>query len=140
MKRDLTTFSTHEALIGVMLLASMSNGAIRTSELIIIENLINHSPVFADYDISKLRNVYQSLGPLMKTEDGLENFFDHLQAVLPDTLYETAYVMACDVAAAGCTVEQSELRFLEELACHLDLDPLYVSAIEWSAKVRWLKV
>jgi tellurite resistance protein len=136
---DLTGFCAMDVLVGVMILASMSDEVIRTSELVMIEHLIDHSPAFAEYDVLNVRDVSRTLEALMINEDGLDKFFGLLKAVLPDKLYETAYVLACDVVASDGKLEQPELRFLEELAAHLALDPLHVAAIEWATKVRYVK-
>jgi hypothetical protein len=52
-------------------------------------------------------------------------------------LYETAYALAVEVAAADLHVEQEELRFLQLLRDRLDLDKLTVAAIEHGARVRY---
>ena len=56
---------------------------------------------------------------------------------LPPKLHETAYALAVEVAAADLHVEQEELRFLQMLRDHLDIDKLTVAAIESGARARY---
>ncbi|MCP5037618.1 MAG: hypothetical protein GY945_08470, partial [Rhodobacteraceae bacterium] len=55
---------------------------------------------------------------------------------LPKTLRETAYAIACDVAAADGNVKQQELRVLEILRHDLKIDRLTAAAIETGARAR----
>ncbi|HHC28973.1 MAG TPA: 2-dehydro-3-deoxyphosphooctonate aldolase, partial [Rhodobacterales bacterium] len=51
-------------------------------------------------------------------------------------LWETAYALACDVAAADGTLHTPELRLLEEIRYELDIDRLHAAAIERGARAR----
>ena len=55
---------------------------------------------------------------------------------LPERLFETAYALACDVAAADGSLGQGELRLLEEVREELDIDRLHAAAIERGARAR----
>lgn len=140
MAEKLNSFSAQDALVAVMVASSMSDEVIRTTELLMIENLINHSPIFAEYDINNVRSIFNAVQELIKVDNGLDEFFDLVKKALPEKLNETAYVMACDVTAADGKLEQSELRFLEELSFRLSIDHLHVAAIEWAVRVRYMKV
>ena len=61
-----------------------------------------------------------------------------IRDALPDRLWETAYALACDVAAADGTIRQAELRLLEEIRHELKIDRLHAAAIEWGARARHL--
>ena len=50
---------------------------------------------------------------------------------------ETAYLLACEVAAADGEASQAELQFLQDLRIALDLDRLIAGAIERAAKARY---
>lgn len=119
-----------------MVAMSASDEAMRTSELVTIERIVNHLPVFAHYDQSRIREVSQMVLDLFREEDGLDVLFRRIHTFLPDRLNETAYAMACDVAAADGTVRDSELRLLEELRYELDIDRLAGAAIERAARAR----
>jgi tellurite resistance protein len=73
---------------------------------------------------------------LLAREDGLDRLFEILRRDLPPRLYETAYALACDVAAADGTLMDTELRLLEEIRYELDLDRLHAAAIERGARAR----
>jgi hypothetical protein len=73
---------------------------------------------------------------LFEEEDGIEALFGLIRDALPEKLYETAYAMACDVAAADGRLGQGELRLLEEMRYELDIDRLAAAAIEHGARVR----
>ncbi|WP_412099038.1 tellurite resistance TerB family protein [Defluviimonas sp. D31] len=121
-----------------MVTVSVSDEAIRTSELVAIERQVNHLPVFADYDMDAVKEVAQTVYRLMEEEDGLDTLFAMVRDALPERLWETAYALACDVAAADGKLRQAELRLLEEVRHELIVDRLHAAAIEWGARVRHL--
>ena len=128
--------STEDALVAVMVAVSVSDTEIRTAELVQIEQIVNHLPVFAAYDIDRMREVANTVFELFEDEDGLDALFGLMRDALPERLFETAYAIACDVAAADGALTQPELRFLEELRHQLDIDRLHAAAIERGARAR----
>ena len=99
---------------------------------------MNHLPIFADYEMEAVREVTQTVYRLMEEEDGLDTLFAMVREALPDRLWETAYALACDVAAADGTLGQTELRLLEEIRHELNIDRLHAAAIERGARARHL--
>ena len=73
---------------------------------------------------------------LFAEEDGLDALFGLVREALPPKLNETAYALACDVAAADGRLGEAELRLLEEIRYELDLDRLHAAAIERGARAR----
>lgn len=132
----MSEMSAQDALVAVMVAVSVSDETIRTSELVQIEQIVNHLPVFAGYDADRLRQVANTVFELFEEEDGLDALFGLVREALPGHLNETAYAIACDVAAADGALAQPELRFLEELRYALDIDRLHASAIERGARAR----
>jgi tellurite resistance protein len=128
--------SPEDALVAVMVAVSVSDEAIRTAELVKIDQIVNHLPVFGAYDADRTRAVAQTVFELFEDEDGLDALFGLVQEALPERLYETAYAIACDVAAADGALQQTELRFLEELRHALNVDRLHAAAIERGARAR----
>ena len=128
--------SPEDALVALMVAVSVSDAAIRTAELVNIEQIVNHLPVFANYDADRMRSVGNIVFELFEEEDGLDAFFGLITDALPEKLYETAYAICCDVAAADGALAQSELRFLEELRHELEIDRLHVASIERGARAR----
>jgi len=134
----LPSLSPQDALVAVMVAVSASDENIRTSELVAIERMVNHMPIFSTYDIDRIRTVAQTVYALFEEEEGLEALFGLVRDGLPEKLFETAYALACDVAAADGVLYQTELRMLEEIRGELAIDRLHAVAIEWSARVRHL--
>jgi hypothetical protein len=81
--------------------------------------------------------VAEDCGRRLQRTTGLDDILDLVAETLPERLYETAYALAIEVAAADLHVEQEELRFLQMLRDHLEIDKLAVAAIERSARVRY---
>jgi len=134
----LASLSAQDALVAVMVAVSVSDERIRTAELVAIERMVNHMPVFASYDIDRIRRVAKTVYALFEEEDGLDALFGLVRDALPDKFFETAYALACDVAAADGTIRDGELRLLEEIRHELNVDRLHAAAIEWGARVRHL--
>ena len=107
--------SPQDCLVAVMIAVSAADEDIRTSELVKIESMINHLPIFASYDLDRMRVMSQTVFDLFSVEDGLDALFGLLRDNLPERLYETAYALACDVGAADGALTEGELRLLEEI-------------------------
>ncbi|MEY4698335.1 MAG: hypothetical protein RIT14_2763 [Pseudomonadota bacterium] len=133
------SMSPQDALVAVMVAVSASDEQMRTAELVAIQRIVNHMPVFADYDQDRIRTVSQTVFDLFEEEDGLDALFGLIRAALPERLHETAYALACDVVAADGRLRDMELRMLEEVREELAVDRLHAAAIEWGARVRHLK-
>ena len=132
------SLTPQDSLVAIMIAVSVSDENIRTSELVKIQNIVNHLPVFAGYDADRLSQVSQTVFDLFEEDDGLDALFGLVRDTLPDELYETAYAMACDVAAADGTLEETELRLLEEIRYQFNIDRLHAAAIERGARARHL--
>ena len=140
VSHTLPAFTAQDALVAIMVTVSVSDETIRTSELVAIEQQVNHLPIFADYDIDNAREVAETVYRLMEEEDGLDTLFAMVRDALPERLWETAYALACDVAAADGTIRQEELRLLEEIRHELHVDRLHAAAIERGARPRHLVI
>lgn len=136
----LPSFSPCDALVAVMVAVSASDQSLRTSEMVAIERIVNHTPVFASYDIDRIRGVSQTVLSLFEEEDGLDALFGLIRAALPAPLHDTAYVLACDVASADGRLGDAELRMLTELRAELEIDRLHAAAIELAARARHRRI
>lgn len=134
------SLTPQDALVAVMIAISASDEDIRTAELVKINAAVNHLPIFADYDLDRLNSTAQTVFDLFEQEDGLDALFGLVRQALPERLYETAYALACDVAAADGMLEETELRLLEEMRYELNIDRLHAAAIERGARARHLTV
>lgn len=133
---EITELSPQDSLVAMMVAVSASDETIRTSELVTIERIVNHLPVFGGYDQGRIRPVSQMVFDLFSREDGLDTLFARVRESLPAKLHETAYALACDVAAADGAARETELRFLQEMRYEFDIDRLHAAAIERGARVR----
>ena len=134
------SLTPQDALVAVMIAISASDEDIRTAELVKINAAVNHLPVFANYDLDRLNLTAQTVFDLFEQEDGLDALFGLVREALPERLYETAYALACDVAAADGLLEETELRLLEEMRYELNIDRLHAAAIERGSRARHMTV
>jgi tellurite resistance protein len=133
------SLSAQDALIAVMIATSAADAQLRTAEMVAIQRMVNHMPVFADYDPDRIRQIAQTVFDLFEEEDGLDALFGLIRDALPERLKETAYALACDAATADGRLRDIELRMLEEIREELSIDRLHAAAIEWGARVRHMK-
>jgi tellurite resistance protein len=120
-----------------MVTLSAADRSMTDGELMKIGDVVKTLPAFREFDAEKLVKAAEACGALLQKDDGLDRVLSLIAQSLPQRLYETAYALAVEVAAADLHVEQEELRFLQMLRDRLDLDPLVVAAIERSARVRY---
>ncbi len=127
------------ALIYIMVMVSAADNDMADSELRIIGDFVNHLPIFADYDKKRLTQDLKACATLLGRDAGLEEALKSVKTALPAKLRETAYAVACDVAAAGGEISQETLRLLELLRNRLSLDRLVAVAIERGARARFAR-
>ncbi len=128
--------TAQDALAALMVAVSASDETIRTAELVKMSNSINNLPVFAEYDAERLPRVSKMVFELLEQEDGLEALFGLIRDALPERLFETAYALSCDVAAADGAIDGAEARMLEEIRYELEIDQLHAAAIERGSRAR----
>jgi tellurite resistance protein len=127
----------HGALICTMVIVSAADSNMTDAELAIIGAIVGHLPVFRDFDSDTLPSVLESCSRLLSREDGLDEAFVQIKRTLPVNLRETAYALACDVAAADGEAAQEELRVLEMMRDRLSIDRLIAAGIERGARARF---
>ena len=127
---------THSALIYTMVLVSAADRDMTDSELKIMGELVSYLPVFRGYDINSLTKTAQECAELMGDSEGLDKALKIIVDSIPERLRETAYSIACDVAAADGKASQEELRLLELLRHRLAVGRLPAAAIERAARAR----
>ncbi|HKK97684.1 MAG TPA: tellurite resistance TerB family protein [Marivita sp.] len=132
--------SPQDCLIALMIAVSASDESIRTAELVKINTAVNNLPVFADYDEGRIPVLSNLVFDLFEQEDGLDALFGLIKDNLPERLFETAYALSCDVAAADGTLQETELRLLEEIRYELELDRLHAAAIERGSRARHMRL
>ncbi len=126
----------HSALIYVMVLVSASDGEMTDAELSSIGEMVTHLPIFRNFDVERLSEIAGGCTDLLQDENGLDTALSLVNAGLPEKLHETAYALACDVAAADGALTQEELRLLEIIRHDLKVGRLPAAAIERGARAR----
>lgn len=129
--------SHHEALIYVMVTMSAVDSKMDETELLRMGDLVKILPVFKSYNPDNLVKTATECGDKLNAETGLDDVLNLISEALPLHLYDTAYALAVDIAAADLHIQQEELRFLQLLSDKLDLDKLSVAAIEYTARARY---
>ena len=128
--------SPQDALVAVMTAVSAADQNMTDRELASITSIIEGLPVFYDYDRARISAVSNMVADLFEEEDGIDALLGLVVQTLPEHLHETAYALACDVAAADGRVAMTELRFLEFLRYALSVGRLAAAAIERGARAR----
>ena len=131
--------SYHAALIYTMVLVSAADRNMTDAELRMMGDLIRGLPVFHDYSHELLPSTAASCADLLDSEDGLNQALRLIKTSLPEHLRETAYALACDIAAADGRIRPEEVRILEMICYELELDRLLAAAIERGARARFAK-
>ncbi len=128
----------HSALIYTMVLASAADSDMTDAELNVIGDIVGHLPIFSGFDEETLPSIAAECAQMLGQDEGLDGTIDLIKQSLPERLIETAYALACDVAAADGIIAQEELRFLELLRYGLEVPRLSAAAIERAAAARYV--
>lgn len=126
----------HTALIYTMVLVSAADRDMTDAEMHSIGEMVQFLPVFHDYDLDKLPQAATNCAELLSREDGLDEALDQISEGLPAKLRETAYALACEIAAADLKISQEEMRLLEMLRYRLEVGRLPAAAIERCTRAR----
>lgn len=126
----------HTALIFTMVLVAAAEGVMTDAELEAIGRQVRYLPIFRDFQHDRLTAVGSDCAELLKREDGLDLATEMIAEALPQRLRETAYALACEIAAADGALAREELRLLKLLRQRLNLDRLITVAIERGTYAR----
>ncbi len=129
-----------DALVAIMVAEGLSDETITGREFLSISLIVDHLPIFVNYDKSRIQIIAQTVFDLFEEEDGLDALFGLVRQALPNNLRETAYALACDVAASDGRLNETELRLLQEIRYELDIDRLHGAAIERGARARHQRI
>jgi tellurite resistance protein len=132
-----TRFNPQQALVCAMVLMAASDRNMTDAEVGMMSRLVQELPVFSDFHPAGIASVTETCLGLLEREDGLDRAMALIRDALPQRLRETAYLLACEVAAADGEASQAELQFLQDLRIALDLDRLIAGAIERAVKARY---
>ncbi|HLY04640.1 MAG TPA: tellurite resistance TerB family protein [Rhizomicrobium sp.] len=133
----MNAISHHAALVYVMVVVSASDGNMSEGELRTIGHLVRTLPVFRGFDEHRLLAVSQECGSILQERDGLDAVLGLIKEALPESLHETAYWLALEVALADTRVMIEEIRIVELLRRSLGIDRLIAAALERAAEARY---
>jgi tellurite resistance protein len=124
------------ALIYTMILVSAADRDMTDAELRSIGEIVRYLPIFKKFDLDKLPKVAADCAEILDDDEGLDKVLEVIKGALPQMLHETAYAVACDVAAADGHINPEVIRLLELLRHALGVDRLAAAAIERAARAR----
>lgn len=127
----------HAALIYTMVFVAAADTNFSDIKFRTIGDIVRELPVFRDFDVEKLPKITSACAELLSKDDGLEEAFEQVRQALPLKLRETAYAVACDVAATDGIVGPEEQQVLEMVRHRLELDRLIAAAIERGTRARY---
>ncbi len=130
------TISPHTALVYIMVTMSAVDRNMDDAELSRMGRIVRHLPVFEGFNPEMMIPAAQQCADILSQDEGLEAILGLVEEALPESLFETAYALAVEVAAANLEITQEELRLLQMLRRRFHLDKLVVAAIERGANVR----
>lgn len=131
-----TSIDHHTALIYIMVIVSAADNEMTDRELFILGDTVRVLPVFRDYDEEKLVQASEQCADILSVEGGLEAVIGLAKQALPVSLRDTAYAIACEIAAADGDPVQEELRLLEMIRHEFEIDRLTAAAIERGVAAR----
>lgn len=131
--------SHQTALIYVMVLVSAADSDMPDRELGAIGTIVKTLPVFNDFDPEDLVQIAEDCATILAGKNGLEDVLKIVKTSLNSKFRETAYALACDVAATDGELPQEELRLLELIRHTLNVDRLTAAAIERGAAARYAR-
>ncbi|MBT5433475.1 MAG: tellurite resistance TerB family protein [Alphaproteobacteria bacterium] len=132
----MTQLDPHAALIYTMVVVSAADGSMDDDELRAIGDIVRHLPAFTGFDENELPRIAEACAALLADEDGFETVITIISENLPDKLRETAYAIACDIAAANLEVDEDEMTILQQIRWRLSIDRLTATAIERGSRAR----
>lgn len=126
-----------EALVCTMVLVAAADRGMTDREIGVMSNQVQGLPVFHDFTPARLAAASDATVRLLGETDGLAHAGRLIRAALGPRLRETAYVLACEVAAADPVEKPDTGRMLDVIRAELQLDPLIAAALERGVRARY---
>lgn len=131
--------SQHEALVYVMVMMSAVDRNMTDDEFARIGGLVRFLPAFNGFDEDRLVAIGRECAAELAAPEGLDVILEMIREALPQRLYDTAYALAVEIAAADQRIRNEEIRLLQLLRDRFGLDKLTCAAIERGAIARFRK-
>jgi tellurite resistance protein len=138
MSKQIVTpqISPHAAIIYTLVMVAAADREMKSVELTQIGRFVTQLPAFARYDARKIVETAQECAVMLQVENGLDRTLALVAAALSKPLRETAYLLACEVAAIDERIPLEEMRMLQKIRQALDLDRLTSAALERATEAR----
>ena len=131
-----TAIDAREALIWVMVVVSAADRDMTDEELRHIGDVVRTMPAFRNFSEERIIPAARNCALALQPVDGMEQVLFTIDEALPPRLRETAYLLACELAAADQAIEREEMRILRHIRTRLGIDPLVAVALERAAIAR----
>ena len=129
-----------EALIYAMVTVAAADRTISEHELARINTMVRELPAFHGIGESWLSHEAQNCGRVLAKPDGIQTVVGMIVDGVSQSLRESAYALAAEVAASDLKIRDDERNFLTLLAEGLNIDPLVRAALERSAHARHMRM
>ena len=130
-------FTPHAALVHIMVVVAAADGDMPDGELQRMGQVCRLWPAFKGFDIDNLPDVARECAVMIQVKDGLDKTLARVRQALPAHLRETAYLLACEIAAVDGGANWQEARVLDQLRRALSLDPLTAAALQRATDARF---
>lgn len=138
--RTIQPVAPQSALIYTMVMVSAADRDMTDRELRTIADVVRMLPIFDGFDEERVPKVAADCAEMLNQENGLDVVLRVVKDSLPESLYETAYALALEVAASDGRAKQEELRLLELIRDELKIERLVATAIERGAGARYRRL
>jgi tellurite resistance protein len=120
-----------------MVVVSAADGNMSEGELRTIGDIVRTLPVFRGFDQNRLLAVSQECAAILEEPDGLVAMLGLIRDAVPESLRETAYWLALEIALADPQVRLEEVRIVELLRRTLGIERLIAAALDRAAEARF---
>ena len=133
----MNAFNAQDSLVATMILTAAADTAMSAREAEVITASVGLLPAFAGLAAGRIDEISTIVVAMLQEESGVDQIIALVDEGLPGHLRETAYALACDVAAADGALAIEEMNLLELLRHRLGVDRLRAAAIERGARARF---
>ena len=132
----MTVFAAQDSLVALMILTAAADSAMNERETEVITAIVGLVPVFRGFDPVRIDQISSIVVEMLQEESGVDQILTLVEDGLPPHLAETAYALACDMAAADGAVAYEEVQLLDMIRDRFSIDRLAAAAIERGARAR----
>ena len=125
-----SVISPQSALVYLMVIIAAADSRLAEREIDAMSHSVSNLPVFRGFDRSALYEAAQACSDILQEREGLATVLALVRQALPDALVDTAYALACTMAASDGETALEELRLLDIIRHELSMDRLVATAIE----------